>query len=680
MQLTDPVTGIKGVGDKTVGLFAKMGITNIEQLFEYFPKNYEKVDSLEKIDGLTEGKVAAIEASLVRLPQLNRNRNLPVLSARFRDDSGEINVVWFRMAFLRNQLKMGVHYILRGQVVRKNGVLVMHQPKLLTMQEFSNMQNKWFPVYALTKGITNHTILKAVKNALDTVEFSEEYLPLEIRKECHLIAYKDAVKKIHFPKDENDIFPARKRMIFDEFFLFQLAIRKLRERKRKQKNIHSIQTYEQTEQLIRQLPYILTDAQKKVWEEIQADLRSDYVMNRLIQGDVGSGKTILSVLALLSVVENGYQGAIMVPTEVLAKQHEKDFRQLLEPFGVRIGLLIGSMTAKEKKQVKENIKAHEIDLVIGTHALIQDSVEYDCLALVVTDEQHRFGVRQREKLSGKGDSCHVLVMSATPIPRTLAIILYGELDISIVDELPKNRLPIKNCVVDTSYRETAYHFIDEQVKEGHQAYVICPMVEESEAVEAENVIDYCETLKQRLSPGVRTDYLHGKMKASEKDEIMTRFAEGELDVLVSTTVVEVGVNVKNATVMMIENSERFGLAQLHQLRGRVGRGEFQSYCIFMTGNRKKETMERLDVLAKSNDGFLVAKEDLKQRGPGDFFGIRQSGLLEFKIGDVFQNADILKLANEAVGRLEQKDAELILKKHQALAERIKRYGCEMPSL
>lgn len=680
MQFTDRITQIKGVGEKTAALFEKLKITTVGELLEAYPVNYEKVEPLEKIGHLTEGRVSAIEASLVQLPKLNQNRTLPVLSARFKDATGELFVVWFRMPFLRNQLKMGIHYILRGRIIRKNGVLVMQQPKLLTKQEFFNMQNHWFPVYSLTKGLTSHTISKAVRQALDEVEFPEEYLPAGLRRECELLSYREAMKRIHFPKDEADIFPARKRMIFDEFFLFQLALSSLREEKRRQTSQYVITGFEKAKQLLGQLPYELTDAQKKVWEEIREDLSSGAVMNRLVQGDVGSGKTILAMLALLSVAESGSQGVIMVPTEVLAKQHEKEFRKWLEPLGVRVGLLVGSMTAKEKKQCRQQIFEHKIDVVIGTHALIQESVRYDRLALVITDEQHRFGVRQRERLSQKGTHCHILVMSATPIPRTLAIILYGELELSIVNELPKNRLPIKNCVVDTSYRETAYRFMEEQIRQGHQVYVICPMVEESENVEAENVIDYCENLKQRLSSDIRIDYLHGKLKADQKDAVMTRFAQGELDLLVSTTVIEVGVNVKNATVMMIENAERFGLAQLHQLRGRVGRGEFQSYCIFMTGNQKKETMERLGVLAKSNDGFFVAQEDLRQRGPGDFFGIRQSGLLEFKIGDVFQDAEILKLANEAVRKLEKKDAGQILKKHPSLAERLNRYGCDMPSL
>ena len=395
-------------------------------------------------------------------------------------------------------------------------------------------------------------------------------------------------------------------------------------------------------------------------------------MNRLIQGDVGSGKTILAVLALLLVAKNGYQGCFMVPTEVLAKQHLEALQSSLSRFDLKIELLVGSMTAAQKRSAYQRIENHEVDIIVGTHALIQEKVTYDKLALVITDEQHRFGVKQRESLLNKGDNPHVLVMSATPIPRTLAIILYGDLDISVVDELPANRLPIKNCVVDTNYRETAYRFIGKQISEGRQAYVICPMVEESETIEAENVVEYTEKLKEALPYVNGIEYLHGKMKPKEKDDIMERFASGEISILVSTTVVEVGVNVPNSTVMMIENAERFGLAQLHQLRGRVGRGSHQSYCILVSGSSGKETMERLEILNKSNDGFFIASEDLKLRGPGDLFGIRQSGDLEFKIGDIYQDASILKAANETAKHLTAEEYLSLCNNYPALLDKFER--------
>ena len=397
-------------------------------------------------------------------------------------------------------------------------------------------------------------------------------------------------------------------------------------------------------------------------------------MNRLIQGDVGSGKTIIAVLALLAACENGYQGALMVPTEVLARQHFESVTELFEKHGVdkKVILLTGSMTAKEKRIAYEKVASHEADIIIGTHALIQEKIVYDNLALVITDEQHRFGVAQREMFGNKGQMPHVLVMSATPIPRTLAIILYGDLDISVIDELPANRLPIKNCVVDKSYRPRAYRFIENEVKNGRQAYVICPMVEESEMIDAENVLDYTKILRQNL-PGIRVEYLHGKMKGKEKNKIMEEFAAGKIQVLVSTTVIEVGVNVPNATVMMIENAERFGLAQLHQLRGRVGRGDKQSYCIMVNASGNKEKNRRLDVLNKSNDGFYIASEDLKLRGPGDIFGIRQSGDLEFQLADIYTDAVTLKKVSEDVNRLLEQDENLEQEENQELKKRLDRF-------
>ena len=433
----------------------------------------------------------------------------------------------------------------------------------------------------------------------------------------------------------------------------------------------------ETQQLLESLPYELTGAQKKVWEELQRDLAGEGVMSRLIQGDVGSGKTVVALLALVCAVYNGYQGALMAPTEVLARQHGQSIREMLEGAGlpVSVAVLTGSMTAKEKRLAYEAIESGEAKIVVGTHALIQNQVRFSRLGLVVTDEQHRFGVRQRETLTDKGEYPHVLVMSATPIPRTLAIILYGDLDISVLDELPANRLPIKNCVVDESYRATAYRFMEKEIAAGRQVYVICAMVEENPELELENVVDYTEKLKKAMNPSTAIEYLHGKMKAAEKNEIMERFAAGEIQVLVSTTVVEVGVNVPNATVMMVENAERFGLAQLHQLRGRVGRGKHQSYCIFVSGNDSPDTKKRLEILNKSNDGFYIASEDLKLRGPGDLFGIRQSGLLEFRIGDVFTDAGILKAAGEAAARLLREDPSLQKEEHRELRKRLS--ACRM---
>ena len=451
----------------------------------------------------------------------------------------------------------------------------------------------------------------------------------------------------------------------------------LKKQKVIKKSMYPMLKTKKCQELIDSLPYELTRAQKKVWEGIQKDLTSDIQMNRLVQGDVGSGKTIIAALALLMTALNGYQGCIMVPTEVLAKQHFESLSEVLCPFGVEVGLLVGSMTAKEKRFMYEQIRTQEVQIVVGTHALIQEKVEYKNLALAITDEQHRFGVKQREHLSNKGREPHILVMSATPIPRTLALIVYGDLDVSVIDELPANRLPIKNCVVNTDYRRKAYEFISRELAKGHQAYVICPMVEESENMEAENVIDYTQKLEQELPPAYVVEYLHGKMRPKEKNEIMERFARNEIQVLVSTTVIEVGVNVPNSTVMMIENAERFGLAQLHQLRGRVGRGGDQSYCIFINGSRSKESQRRLEVLNKSNDGFYIANEDLKLRGPGDLFGIRQSGMLEFKLGDIYKDAEVLMEANEAAKRFTDDEVKLMLKKYEGIRKKIELYAQDL---
>ena len=577
------------------------------------------------------------------------------------------------MPFILRTLHMGTRYIMRGRVINKNGRYRLQQPKLLSEEEYHKLLSKLQPVYPLTAGLTNHAVSKAVANALKETDLTGDYLPLEMRKKYRLILRKQAVQAIHFPKDKEGYIQARRRIVFEEFFFFALALHQMKQGKHQKESPYVMEQFDMPAKLTESLPFKLTDGQEHAWEDIRKDLASGIVMNRLVQGDVGSGKTIVAVLALLACVENGHQGAIMVPTEVLAEQHFKTFQEYLEPFHVRVDLLVGSMTAAQKRRTYEAIEMGMSDIVIGTHALIQDKVHYKDLALVVTDEQHRFGVRQREAFSEKGLEPHMLVMSATPIPRTLAIILYGDLDISVIDVMPSDRLPIKNCVVGTAYRPKAYEFIQAQVRQGHQVYIICPMVEESDNMEAENVTDYTDTLKATLAPSIRVECLHGKMKAGAKNDIMERFADGQIDVLVSTTVIEVGINVPNATVMMVENAERFGLAQLHQLRGRVGRGNAQSYCIFMAVNSSQETMERLGILGGSNDGFYVAEQDLKLRGPGDLFGIRQSGELNFALADIYQDASILRDANEAAAAYTKDDILNMCKKYEGLRKRIMAY-------
>lgn len=677
MNLTDSIREIKGVGEKSEKLFAKLGIHTVEELLQAYPREYEIVENIRPISEVQESHIVVICGSLINQPKQKRVRNLKILSCIIKDSSGQIRVTWFNMPFLQKTLRMGTHYILRGRVIRKNGVYQLQQPKILSEQEYHQLLQKPQPVYRLTAGLTNNAVSKAVSSALEQIDLKDDYLPLDIRKKYQLILRKQAIHAIHFPKDKQEYISARKRIVFEEFFLFALALNQMKKGKHQKKSSYVFHSFEKTKELEQQLPFQLTQGQKRTWEELRTDLMSGQVMNRLIQGDVGSGKTIVSVLALLACVENGHQGAIMVPTEVLAAQHFESFQEYLEPFGVKVGLLVGSMTAAQKRKLYEALELGTLDIVVGTHALIQERVVYKDLALVVTDEQHRFGVRQREGLWAKGREPHMLVMSATPIPRTLAIILYGDLDISVIDVMPSDRLPIKNCVVGTDYRPQAYRFMQKQVSEGHQIYIICPMVEESENLEVENVTDYTESLRQVLPPSIRIEYLHGKMRAVEKNEIMERFGAGEIDILVSTTVIEVGINVPNATVMMIENAERFGLAQLHQLRGRVGRGSVQSYCIFMAGNTSRETMERLNILGSSNDGFYVAQEDLKMRGPGDLFGIRQSGELDFVLADIYQDASILKDANEAARGFEKKDILEMCKKYDGLRKKLSGYTEEI---
>lgn len=644
------ITEIKGIGEKTEKLFAKLGITTAGELLRYYPRGYDVYEEAVPIAQLEEGKIMTVSGMIFGRVQVSGTRNMQVTTMHVKDLTGTLKVVWFRMPFLRNTFAGGGTITLRGRVVSKKSGLVMEHPEIFyPAEKYEEKLHTLQPVYGLTAGLSNHAVSKAVRQVIDGLDLSKEHLPEEVRMKYSLAEYNYAIRGIHFPEDKEVYYHARRRLVFEEFLSFILSIRKLRDKNEKLENAYVIPENAKVNELIGKLPYTLTKAQQKVWKEIASDMASDTVMSRLVQGDVGSGKTIVAILALLNVAYHGLQGAMMAPTEVLARQHYESITRLFETYDipVKVELLTGSMTAKEKRRAYDRIACGYAKIIVGTHALIQGAVEYDSLALVVTDEQHRFGVKQREAFAQKGGAPHVLVMSATPIPRTLAIILYGDLDISVIDELPANRLPIKNCVVDTGYRATAYTFMKKQIAEGRQCYVICPMVEESEHLEAENVMDYAKMLQEEMGKDICVSFLHGKMKQAEKDSIMEQFGRNEIQILVSTTVIEVGIDVPNATVMMIENAERFGLAQLHQLRGRVGRGKHQSYCIFMSASKAKETKERLEILNKTNDGFKIASEDLRLRGPGDLFGIRQSGLMDFKLGDVFQDAKILKEANEA---------------------------------
>ena len=679
MNEKTPLRELKGVGEKTEKLFQKIGITTAEELLRYYPRTYDIYEEPVEIASAEEDKTVSIRVTIATGIYINQVRNLQVLTTTVADASGRLPVAWFNAPYLRGTLKKGSVFILRGKITRKKGRPQMEHPEIFTPAAYEEIIHSMQPVYGLTKGLSNKMITKLVHQILDTRPLHGEYLPEEIRERYQLADANYAIRTIHFPKNMQELLTARKRLVFDEFLLFVLAIQLLKEKTEEAPNTFPMKPVWTTEEIIEGLPYDLTGAQKNVWHEIERDLSGHKLMSRLVQGDVGSGKTVIAFLAMVLSAENGFQSALMVPTEVLANQHYEGFLKLMEEQNIiscHPVLLTGSTTARQKREIYQKIAAGEVNVIIGTHALIQEKVEYKNLGLVITDEQHRFGVRQREALTTRGNPPHVLVMSATPIPRTLAIILYGDLDISIIDELPAKRLPIKNCVVGTSYRPKAYSFIEKQVQMGRQAYVICPMVEESEGLDAENVTDYARKLREVLPGEIKVEILHGKMKPKEKNRIMEAFASGEIQVLVSTTVVEVGVNVPNATVMMVENAERFGLAQLHQLRGRVGRGEHQSYCIFIQGNNEENTSKRLKILNESNDGFYIAGEDLKLRGPGDLFGIRQSGLMEFKIGDIYNDAGILKNASEAAGEILTLDFDLRLPQHEALKECLMGYMSE----
>lgn len=664
------LNNLKGIGEKTEKLFYKAGVEKVNDLLRYYPRYYDVFEEPVLIRDLECDRTQAIKGTVVRKVSVKRVRNLQVVTGYLRDERGDaIKATWFNSPYLKGKLTIGSTFIFRGFVKENYSNFSIEQPKIFGIAEYNKKKGEMQPVYPLVSGLTNNMVQKAVKQALKLVE-TEEFLPEKIRNKYGLEGLQQAIEHIHYPTDKNQLYSARKRLIFDEFFMFIYNIRNLKDKNTEIHNRHILVEPKEVKTLINNLPYELTNAQKRTWEEIKRDISSTKVMNRLIQGDVGSGKTIIAFFALITAALNNGQGAMMAPTEVLARQHYDNLIELIKEHNINVNpvVLVGSMTAKEKRDAYKVIESGDADIIIGTHALIQEKVNYNNLTLVVTDEQHRFGVRQREAISEKGEHPHIMVMSATPIPRTLAIIMYGDLDISVIDELPANRLPIANCVVGTDYRPNAYDFMTKQIAKGRQVYVICPTVEYSEAVEGENVIEYAEKLKRIMPVSVNIEFLHGRMKPAEKNEIMDRFANNQIQILVSTTVVEVGVNVPNATVMMVENAERFGLAQLHQLRGRVGRGKYQSYCIFINGSGKKEALERLNILCKSNDGFLIANEDLKLRGPGDFFGVRQSGDFEFRLGDIMNDANILKQASEAVELILNEEVEISDKQRKIIIE------------
>ena len=658
MKITDRVDSLKGIGPKTAGLFAKLNVNTVDDLLRFYPRNYLRYDEPCDIADARIGERVAVEGTIQTYVDVKKIRKLTLVTCMVNDGTGVIKLVWYNSPFLKQVFHIGQSFIFVGTLSVRNNQLTMEHPEYYTASQYSDMQSTMQPIYPLTVGLSNKTVTKSVKAALPLLSEIEDNVPGEVVEKYELMSIGEACRGVHFPDSFENMLKCRDRLVFDEFFFFLVRMRMIREHTVKENNHYSITDFFEVGRFVDGLPFELTKGQKSAVDEILNDMSGATVMNRLVQGDVGSGKTVVAEIAILAAVKNGYQAAFMAPTEVLASQHYESLTKDFTDYNIRIELLVGSTKLSEKRRIYDALLRGEIDVLVGTHALIQDKVIYKNLALVITDEQHRFGVRQRAKLSEKGNAPHVLVMSATPIPRTLAIIMYGDLDISVIKDMPANRKPIKNCVVGPKYRPTAYKFMKEQIDLGHQIYIICPMVEASENMEAENVIEYQERLKDIFPDSVHITYLHGKMSPDEKNVIMDSFAGGDIDILVSTTVIEVGINNPNATVMMIENAEKFGLAQLHQLRGRVGRGDAQSYCIMLMSSESKEAMERLSILNESNDGFYIANEDLKLRGPGDFFGVRQSGDMLFKLGDIYNNADILKKANEAVEYLYKKQYPL----------------------
>lgn len=661
MELLSPVDTIKGVGEKTTKLLNKLGVYTIEDILLFFPRTYLIYPETTKPNKDAVGSLISIEGRLKSSPRVFKSRNrMDILSATVYVEDVAVDLVWFNSNYIKNTFEPGKSYVFYGRLNFDGGHYKISQPVVFSLEKYAEVKKQLLPIYHLTKGLSNNLVMKSVKAAFDDCSLSDDRLPEEIESKNAFVPYSQAVYTYHFPESYDELLKARKRLAYEEMFFFILNSRLQENNVASIPNTFRIKHHKTSDDFMGALPFSLTNDQLSVLNDIRADITGEYISQRLIQGDVGSGKTIIAFLAMLDVALSGYQSAIMAPTEVLAKQHYQSFKNWVEEneLDIPVALFTGSMKVSEKKAMQKLVDDNPNCMVIGTHALISEGREFGDLALVITDEQHRFGVQQRDKLSNKGNNPHIIVMSATPIPRTLAMILYGNMHVSAIKELPANRLPIKTCVIKESMRNTAYKFVSDEIDKGHQAYIICPLVEASETTEAQNVTDYGKKLREYFKDKYSIGILHGKMKPAEKNQIMEQFANHEIDILVSTTVVEVGVNVPNATVMMIENADRFGLAALHQLRGRVGRGDAQSYCILMNGSANDKQSDRLNIMLKSNDGFLIAREDLKLRGPGDMFGVRQSGEFSFRVADIYQDADELELASKDVDEIIKADPDL----------------------
>lgn len=672
VDLNKDVKYIKGVGPNRVKLLNKLNINTLKDLITYYPRTYEDRGNPKNIYDCFDGQEVLIEVVATSNVLDTRLKGKTMQRLQVRDESATCTITWFNQSYLKKNFHIGEKYQFFGKINVKNGRYQMVSP-VYDVKGINKNTGKIIPIYPLTYNLSQNVIRKIIENGLIEVNSQlEETMPQYIIDEYKLIEINEAINEIHFPKDFSEFEKARKRLVFEELLTMQLALLSLKNNYIAKNGITFDKTAKMSD-VINSLPFNLTKAQLKVLEEIDSDMESEKSMNRLLQGDVGSGKTVVAMIAAYKAVRSGYQAAIMAPTAILASQHLTNFKNILDKFNIKCELLISSITKKKKEEILERLAKGEIDILIGTHAILEENVEFKKLGLVVTDEQHRFGVKQRTTIVEKGQNPDVLVMTATPIPRTLALILYGDLDISIIDELPPNRKPIDTFAVpkNNSMEERVNLFIKKQIDEGRQAYIVCPLVEESEELNLNSVIKLAEKYKEDIFKEYKVEYLHGKMKAKEKDEIMTRFKNGDIDILVSTTVIEVGVDVPNANIMVVENAERFGLAQLHQLRGRVGRGEYKSYCVLKYETKGSNTKERMKVMCDTNDGFIISEKDLELRGSGDFFGTEQHGLPAFKIANLFEDMKTLKIAQAEAIKIINEDPNLETKKNILLKKQIK---------